>query len=169
MKKFKCDQCRLVIDQVEVMVIPVCPKCGTSIFMNEQIEKKSDLEKAIEWWNSIPVFEKGLLIHDTFNPPLNQRIPEEVTGREIEQIWRKETQQDSLNSYSDLGDEMFALPKEKRPQVDFEMLKETIEIINNELLLLTIFKENLNLFFDLLSKSSTFAHKAHKSLNKLMK
>ena len=123
------------------------------------VKEKSDLEKAIEWWNSIPVFEKGLLIHDTFNPPLNQRTPEEVTGREIEQIWRKETQQELERG--------IVITREERPQVDFEGLYKYISAMNQ--LYDTVAIQNLCLFFDLLSKSSTFAHKAHKSLNKLMK
>ena len=131
-----------------------CPNCGHS-----WIPEKSDREKAIEWWNSIPVFEKGLLIHDTFNPPLNQRTPEEVTGREIEQIWRKETQQELERG--------IVITREERPQVDFEGLYKYISAMNQ--LYDTVAIQNLCLFFDLLSKSSTFAHKAHKSLNKLMK
>lgn len=120
---------------------------------------KSDREKAIEWWNSISVFEKGLLIHDTFNPPLNQRTPEEVTGREIEQIWRKETQQEL--------ERVIVIIREERPQVGFEGLYKYISAMNQ--LYDTVAIQNLCLFFDLLSKSSTFANKAHKSLNKLMK
>ena len=144
------------------------------------VKEKSDLEKAIEWWNSIPVFEKGLLIHDTFNPPLNQRTPEEVTGREIEQIWRKETQQkSSIESQADKVEEIAfknLLRKEKRPQVDFEMLNSNLMYITEHCKNSSLDKlkareitKNLLLFFELLSKSSTFAHKAHKELNKLMK
>ena len=137
-----------------------CPNCGHS-----WIPEKSDREKAIEWWNSIPVFEKGLLIHDTFNPPLNQRIPEEVTGREIEQIWRKETQQELERG--------IVITREERPQVDFEKLKETFEALyidmDQILMISDEYIDNFKLFFELLSKSSTFAHKAHKELNKLMK
>jgi hypothetical protein len=137
------------------------------------VKEKSDLEKAIEWWNSIPVFEKGLLIHDTFNPPLNQRTPEEVTGREIEQIWRRETQQkSSIEIQADKVEEITfknLLKKEKRPQVDFELLSLSVIAVSSNLKLTKTANLNLKLFFELLSKSSTFAHKAHKELNKLTK
>ena len=139
------------------------------------VEEKSDREKAIEWWNSIPVFEKGLLIHDTFNPPLNQRIPEEVTGREIEQIWRRETQQkSSIEIQADKVEEIAfknLLRKEERLQVDFELLNQIqFKMVSNSTIYLSMEEmNNIKLFFELLSKSSTFAHKAHKELNKLTK
>ena len=138
-------------------------------------KEKSELEKAIEWWNSLPVFEKGLLIHDTFNTPLNQRTPEEVTGMEIEQIWRRETQQkSSIEIQADNVEEIAfknLLKKEKRPQVDFELLNQIqFKMVSNSTIYLSMEEmNNIKLFFDLLSKSSTFAHKAHKELNKLTK
>lgn len=145
-----------------------CPNCGHS-----WISEKSDREQAIEWFSKFSSGGKTQLCDMNTQLVGSVRRWETLTGREIEQIWRKETQQDSLNSYSDLGDEMFALPKEKRPQVDFGRLSLTLNhILGNEKMHKYYAQSelfNLGLFLELLSKSSTFAHKAHKSLNKLMK
>ena len=62
---------------------------------------------------------------------------------------------------------MFALPKQ--PQVDFEMLKETIDTFLSDSPLLSNYKQNMKLFFHLLSTKPTFATKAFKELNKLNK
>lgn len=114
--------------------------------------EKTDREKAIEWWNSLT--KNTQLTLAALLRGVNSILGlEMVTGREIEQIWRKETQQE----------------KEEMPQVDFELLSLSVIAVSSNLKLTKKANLNLKLFFDLLSKSSTFAHKAHKELNKLTK
>ena len=142
------------------------------------LPKKSDREKAIEWWNNIERYNpddyncREYLSERHFN-----RRSACLTGIEIEQIWRKETQQsnipDDIFEESEFQQELSAVKRGdlnfflERPQVDFEGLYKYISAMNQ--LYDTVAIQNLCLFFDLLSKSSTFAHKAHKSLKKLMK
>ena len=111
-------------------------------------------KKAIEWWNSLSgkLKQINLIIKYLPNRPKSLKL-DNITGREIEQIWREETQQE----------------KEERLQVDFELLKIQVQDFSNDESYSEGARNNLKLFFDLLSKSSTFAHKAHKELNKLMK
>lgn len=140
-------------------------------------KEKSDREKAIEWWNKLTFHQKqtSFLNQDFKFTPAT--ICDELTGREIEQIWRKETQQsnipDDIFEESEFQQELSAVKRGdlnfflERPQVDFERLSKYINVMNQ--LYDTFDIQNLCLFFNLLSKSSTFAHKAHKELNKLMK
>jgi len=44
---------------------------------------------AIEWWRALRWNEKGLLIEGFFK----HRRQKSLTGREIEEIWKQETQQ----------------------------------------------------------------------------
>lgn len=123
--------------------------------------KKSTREQAIEWWNTVTY--KGLIISKYFNG----RRSHTLTGREIEEIWMKETQQILDTVDTDCAESFERINK----LVDFELLKDSIPMIeacvdncqplwNNKI-------DNLKLFFDKLSTSSSFAHKAHKELNRL--
>jgi hypothetical protein len=127
---------------------------GSCYGVTEVTLEKSDREKAIEWWNSLSgkLKQINLIIKYLPNRPKSLKL-DNITGREIEQIWREETQQE----------------KEERLQVDFELLKIQVQDFSNDESYSEGARNNLKLFFDLLSKSSTFAHKAHKELNKLMK
>ena len=129
---------------------------------------KTDRELALEWWNGLFYNQQ-----QDYNLKINGKFLDWLNNDQIEEIWRKETQQNSIDNYSDLGDEMFALPKKEpqQKQVDFVNLKDTLEILSTTSLLEDLLSSedqiNLGLFLELLSKSSTFAHKAHKELNKL--
>lgn len=142
-----------------------CPNCGHS-----WIPEKSDREQAIKWWNGLSTPKQHALYLDYFGCRATNLFPDE-----IEQIWRKETQQkSSIELQADKVEEIAfknLLKKEERHQVDFEMLKKEIDYMKNKVdtFATTPSTRNMVLFFDLLSKSSTFAHKAHKELNKLMK
>ena len=58
--------------------------------------------------------------------------------------------------------------KQEKQQINFDMLKQTIStigtFIDTHLYAMKTEKENLELFFEMLAKSSSFAHKAHKEL-----
>lgn len=114
-------------------------------------QEKSDRERAIEWWLSIYSTIKRVTLQEKYFG--TSSLVNRITNEEIEQIWRKETQQE----------------KEEMPQVDFELLSLSVIAVSSNLKLTKKANLNLKLFFDLLSKSSTFAHKAHKELNKLTK
>lgn len=142
-----------------------CPNCGHS-----WIPEKSEREKAIEWWNGLSNPKQHALYLDYFGCRATDKFPDE-----IEQIWRKETQQESFEDISAdvMREYKNSILKEKRSQVDFEMLRDavfrSIPAMFGKHHQWGNHVENLQLFFELLSKSSTFAHKAHKELNKLMK
>lgn len=170
MKKFRCDKCLIVVEQTEILTIPHCTKCGNWLYMFEVHEEKSDREKAIEWWNrKISGFDRTKIGSKYFDL---QRLSS-LTGREIEQIWRKETQQKlSENFFNSVNDENTFDPdsvmKEERSQVDFELIQEMMLNIEKSDLC-GHWVDNLKLFLHLLSRSSSFAHKAHKELQKLNK
>jgi len=127
-----------------------CPNCGHS-----WIPEKSDREQAIEWWINLNLHQQTQLYLSYFGCKATDKFPDE-----IEQIWRKETHFQGF----------FEIKKEDRVQVDFEMLRDSIDDTLNlmsESMVSDGYIHNLKLFFELLSKSSTFAHKAHKELNRL--
>lgn len=80
--------------------------------------EKSPREQAIEWWNKLTGLEKGLRCPVGINQS-------SLTGRGIEEIWKKETQQKSeIELQADEVERIgFENLKVKEPQVDFEMLK----------------------------------------------
>lgn len=128
-------------------------------------QEKSDREKALEWWNKFSFKEQYRL--SQFNLEYYHRT-DQLTGREIEQIWRRETQQLSNNLFNSVNSEdtfNLSFMSEKKEQVDFERLNKYIKAMSQ--LYDTEDIKNLVNFFNLLSRSSTFAHKAHKELNKL--
>lgn len=118
--------------------------------------------RAIEWWSNVVKYpsQKEILCDKYYTNPQKHFIS--LTGREIEMIWKAEllkTESHNLNL---------------KKNVDFEMLLETVKetIITLNTMKGTQYEkpnegENLELFFNLLSKSSTFAHKAHKELKNL--
>lgn len=125
-----------------------CMDCGNS-WMNGK--EKSTRELALKWWNSYGW--KRRRTDEVFG--YMKRTHNSLTGREIEQIWELE-----------VTDKFFS--KETQPKVDFEMLKKTIERLphdmSNHLMMNDEYINNFVLFFQMLKKSSSFAHKAHKSL-----
>lgn len=75
---------------------------------------------------------------------------------EIEQVTSKQY---------NVKEELSKLSK-RQQQVDFDMLKVSIENFKWYKPLDNVQYDNINLFFELLSKSSSFAHEAHKELAK---
>ena len=142
------------------------------------IEEKSDREQAIEWWNGLSTGEKVFYTSNYMNKSVNAEKLKYLYEWQIEEIYKKETQQELREDYDccyPRGEQGIIVSNHKEiPQVDFEMLKRTI---NTQIMVLKVTDgtkynenkeyENFKLFFNLLSKSSTFAHKAHKELKKL--
>jgi hypothetical protein len=143
---------------------------------NNPRNKVTKRTRALEWWNELP--KSGVLMKGdsdycqvAFCEKYHKGV-ETITGREIEEIWTKENLnqniQDSIDvdSYTNDG-------SHSKPQVDFDCLYATINhMVGNPNLLGEYTKHELNnmfLFFELISKSSTFAHKVHKELNRLNK
>lgn len=198
----------------------------------------TDREKAMEWWNRLIGLERGIKF-------LENRNQGSLTGREVEQIWRKETQnsldrpmlmdgvsrykmktykckglnyyvinahskeqaalallhykvgvtEDDLEEYNGkpmgLDCKVFDYsiimkpndvdPKIKgthshlitidEQKVDFEMLKKILdkEICYRQVGMDEEELDNLKLMINKLSQSSSFAHKAHKELQKLLR
>ena len=150
-----------LLDENGDVALSMCKICGKA--ESELIQEcKSDREKAIEWWNEFSGLEQTQLCDTNTELIGKVRRRETLTGREIERIWRKETQQEHLK-------EVYIV-KEEKQQVDFEKLLKTLnECACGERIACDREAQNLNLFVELLSKSSTFAYKAHKELNKLLK
>lgn len=153
---------------------------GIGVYTAEDIsviEEKSDREKAIQWWNKLRRMSisegNGMGGVRRSWDLVNKYFPDQMSsgkgiallnGDQIEHIWRKETQQESQKG--------IVITKEERLQVDFGMLKaleEQCDNLSNHIPLLNQLFDNYKLFLNLLSKSSTFAHKAHKELQKLQK
>ena len=55
---------------------------------------------------------------------------------------------------------------EMSEQVDFDLLLSSLKDINNHVNLCITEDDNLSIFFNMLAKSSTFAHFAHKELKR---
>lgn len=131
---------------------------------------KTSREQALEWWNNLPLFIENSKHHysDRYYP---NRGHNSLTGREIEKIWEKETQKPVYQQIIDTvgGEEKFCeLAGLTKKQVDFELLQEMyLHTQSGKNALCGHWIENFQLFIELLAKSSTFAHKAHKELKKL--
>lgn len=126
---------------------------------NGYYPEKSDREKAIEWYCNLPI---GKMVNLRLKYGSNLR--KNVADEEIEQIWREEHK---LFVEATMNGKSYTFGE--RPQVDFESVLGQVRWILNDSDYSLESRNNLKLFFELLSKSSTFAHKAHKELNKLMK
>ena len=126
------------------------------IFPDEELDysdkkEKSFEEQALEWWDNLENTDhltdkdKGFYADKYFG--FNQRNYKSLTGREIEQIWLKETGQN------------------QKPRVDFEELQKFINFVNNDMVktLPVLHKDidNFKLFFECI-KNPSFAHKASK-------
>lgn len=51
---------------------------------------ETDRTKAIEWWNKLPMFNMDFPSKRMLSNIYYQREPSFLTGREIEEIWKKE-------------------------------------------------------------------------------
>lgn len=56
------------------------------------VEEKSTRELALEWWDTLTYHIKQSMVENSSLYDAKFRSPECLTGREIEEIWRKETQ-----------------------------------------------------------------------------
>jgi hypothetical protein len=127
----------------------LCSNCGRF--------GKTNRELALEWWNSFYYHTKECqaLTDEYFD---TARHFDTLTGMEIEQIWKREVHSKQYP----------VTPDECKPQVDWEMLKKTISYLpaNPNSILFTNDEaiDNMVLFFNMLKKSSSFAHKAHVEL-----
>ena len=142
--------------------------------------EKTNREKAIKWWSNLDYYSKvnlNISYHGT------DRSINSLTGREIEEIWYKETQEfynpdvvEMAQSRDMVLEEMEE--KEKQSKIDFERLNLTRLWLENQhndfesrLFQMCTREEIKNLieFLTKLSQSSSFAHKAHKELQRLMR
>lgn len=116
---------------------------------------KTNREKALEWWQYNLSSNQNQELTDKYFPGEHYSY---LSKREIEEIWKQETQQN--------------LDGTTKKQVDFDRVKVTLDFFVTDHNLLERYTkeelENVQLFVELLAKSSTFAHKAHKELNKLI-
>lgn len=158
-------------------------------------------EQALEWWNKLDIKTWRILCDKHLNQQnfYKYKSCHFLTGGEIEEIWRKETENNSpLDSFSpedfsndesnpteqqvnierdserdaDIDYKGYSSISEEEPQIDFEMLLALVEQFDNLSKLIPSFEPLLNngkLFFKLLSTKPTFAKKAFKELNKLNK
>jgi len=127
------------------------PNCGG------ELKEFTTKEQAMEWWNKLTLEERYYkLIPWLKSKGLNitSRNPGSLTGSQIEEIWKQETQSIKQNKVE--------------PKVDFELLDWTIAFMkDNPLDVDNKTNDNLQLFFKLLAEKPTFAQVAHKELNKL--
>lgn len=122
-------------------------------------------ESAIKWWNDLSnefddnskFYMLSKAINDFKIKSLNYRTVESLTGREIEEIWRKETQQKLEHGITITNVDS---------QVDFELIQEMMNNIENSNLC-GHWVDNLQLFFNLLSTKPTFGKVAYIELSKL--
>lgn len=140
--------------------------------IEEEHSFKSTRELAIEWWGNSNIMD--CIRHGLEYYP--GRDIKSLTGREIERIWKREvhSKQYPVTDEFFKDDEWCSGPTlkemkdlEPKPQVDFEMLKRSISELGKHIEDGNVveedqpYAENLFLFFNMLKKSSSFAHKAH--------
>lgn len=63
-------------------------------FEQTKIVEKSTIEQALDWWNKQASTRKRTYLTNSGNVNLIGRSLLTLTGREIEEIWKKETQED---------------------------------------------------------------------------
>lgn len=139
--------------------------------MSEEFENKR--EKAMLYWHSLPYFDhyeksKCSLAYDYYG----KRPPDSLTGREIQIIWEKELQEESMNFEYRIMDDVSNYPDE---QVDFDMLKRVVMDLSNmraiypSLISVDWYNshiKNIDNFLKQLGKNRSFAKKAHFELKK---
>jgi|GEM_PF-5251964 hypothetical protein len=131
----------------------------TNGFVTVVDKEKSTRKQAMKWWNKQDEdYKIDLCIHYNDICKLHGRIPSSLTGREVEIIWRQ--------YHKDFVDKAMGNNKEL---VDFEMLTASIRTALRGDIISEYQRNNFNLFFKKLSKSGSFAHKAHKELQRLNK
>ena len=162
--KYICVNCKTIFDHLP----DKCYYCSHTTFSETHPSNKTDREKAMEWWNELPISPSKKVLSNSYY----RREPNSLTGREIEHIWNMEVSwkganqqiQDFIDISSWSND-----ASNPKPQVDFEMLKETINSFIKLLDKKSPWSNNIQLFFSLLSQNASFAHKAHKELQRLNK
>lgn len=80
------------------------------------VRLKSDREKAIEWWNKKNPYDEQHSLKDKYYG--ENRTVNSLTGSEIEQIWRKETQELLYENQSLTSDAVYtSKPDQKQFQI----------------------------------------------------
>jgi len=141
-------------------------ECGNVTILNRSkltngfitvVKEKSTRERAMEWWNNLCRTDKVLLMKEE----LSDRHPQSLTGREIEKIWKEK--------FNNLFESFLSEKRNSKGLVDFEMLTASIRTALRGDIISEYQRNNFNLFFQKLSESGSFAHKAHKELQRLNK
>jgi len=86
MKKYICKHCGKAYPDAPVS----CNDCGTPFSKNTFTWIKSPRFRALEWWSTRLLPHQINSLTEKYYP---QRAWNSLTGREIEEIWRKETLQ----------------------------------------------------------------------------
>jgi hypothetical protein len=131
----------------------------TNGFVTVVDKEKSTRKQAMKWWNKQTTLTQIKCTSDFISKERNFAT---LTGREIETIWRQ-WHEDFVSKA--MGD--------NKELVDFEMLKYSLPMfeacVDNCQPEWNKYTNNLKLFFQKLSESGSFAHKAHKELQRLNK
>ena len=133
--------------------------CGGEL---EAVENKPTREQALEWWGNLQLTTQRILYKSYYGCEATDKFPDE-----IEEIWKKETQQIGINRSTE--DKLKSVQElSKQPEVNFEMLKILVKLVteldegyNRDE------RNNMKLFFHLLSTKPTFAKVAHEKLKRL--
>lgn len=127
---------------------------------------ETDLGKASVWWNGLFFCQQ-----QEYNLEINGNRLTWLNSTQIEELYQKiykPVYQQIIDAVG--GEEKFCelagIPKK---QVDFKSIFKILdkESCYREVSMDEEELDNLKLFIELLAKSSTFAHKAHKELNRL--
>lgn len=137
---------------------------------------RTNRELAMEWWQSLSRSKQATKIIKYIPKRPKALYSVELTGREIEDIWRKEVQVDPtvLDDFKKAWRETLSNTNNQPTpivftEVDFEMLQQTVYDISNYVKPDDFEIKNFQLFFKLLSTDPNFAMIAHKELSKLNK
>jgi hypothetical protein len=115
--------------------------------MKELTREKSTRELALEWWNNLEIYQKTA-IQFKYNP--QERQLTSLTGREIEKIWRIETNQDAED-----GEKLHAHLKPNQKQfIDKPQSKEIRKALDNKYNAKQFKEFNPELFQSYISKFS---------------
>ena len=76
--------CNLCGKEKEGIQTGLCNHCGRF--------GKTDRELALEWWNTLPRYDMDKECKEIYAQRYYQRSAGLITGLEIEEIWKKETQ-----------------------------------------------------------------------------
>lgn len=134
------------------LILDGYPSNRLEIEIDENVLSISDKKLAIQWWNTLTFMAKISIIEDYKwrYPDCNHKV-DNISDTEIQTIW-------------------IYLNKPK-VLVNFELANQTFNTMLNyfkhNMSVMKSNISNLELFWNKISQSSSFAHKAHKELKKL--